>query len=85
MTANSQLSVLRHPLPLPEERMRKLGGGYGFTKINLADAYNKVRFCPEPQAFGSQYAQTCIVTKCSSIWNFISFRLLPEDRGRPQF
>ena len=27
--------------------MRKLGGGYGFTKIDLADAYNQVRLGPE--------------------------------------
>ena len=27
--------------------VRKLGGGYGFTKIDLADAYNQVRLCPE--------------------------------------
>ena len=43
MTVNPQLAVHRHPLPLPEELIRKLGGGYGFTKIDLADAYNQVR------------------------------------------
>ena len=37
----------RSPLPLPEELMRKLGGGFGFTKIDLADAYNQVRLGPE--------------------------------------
>ena len=47
MTVNPQLAVHRHPLPLPEELMRKLGGGYGFTKIDLADAYNQVRLGPE--------------------------------------
>ena len=47
MTVNPQLTVHRHPLPLPEELMRKLGGGYGFTKIDLADAYNQVRLGPE--------------------------------------
>ena len=47
MTVNPQLAVHRHPLPLPEELMRKLGGGYGFTKIGLADAYNQVRLGPE--------------------------------------
>ena len=46
-TVNPQLAVHRHPLPLPEELMRKLGGGYGFTKIDLADAYNQVRLSPE--------------------------------------
>jgi len=27
--------------------MRRLGGGYGFTKIDLADAYNQVRLVPK--------------------------------------
>jgi len=27
--------------------MRRLGGGYGFTKIDLADAYNQVRLGPK--------------------------------------
>ena len=47
VTVNPQLAVHRYPLPLPEELMRKLGGGYGFTKIDLADAYNHVRLVPE--------------------------------------
>ena len=47
VTVNPQLAVHRHPLPLPEELMRKLGGGYGFTKIDLADAYHQVRLGPE--------------------------------------
>ena len=29
--------------------MRKLGGGYCFTKIDLADAYNQVKLAPESQ------------------------------------
>ena len=29
--------------------MRKLGGGYGFTKIDLADAYNQIKLAPESQ------------------------------------
>ena len=35
VTVNSQLETHRQPLPLPEELMHKLGGGYGFTKIDL--------------------------------------------------
>ena len=46
-TVNSQLEVHRHPLPLPEDLMRKLGAGYGFTKIDLADAYNQIKLAPE--------------------------------------
>ena len=37
VTVNPQLAVHPHPLPLPEELMRKLGG-YQFTKIDLAEA-----------------------------------------------
>ena len=47
VVANPQLAVHRQPLPLPEELFRKLGGGYSFTKIDLADAYNQVRLGPE--------------------------------------
>ena len=28
-----------HPIPLPEDLMQKVGGGYGFTMIDLANAY----------------------------------------------
>jgi len=34
-------------LPLSEELMRRLGGGYGFAKIDLADAYKPVRLGPK--------------------------------------
>jgi len=47
VTVNLQLETHRHPLPLPEELMRRSGGGYGFTKIDLADAYNQVRLGPK--------------------------------------
>jgi transposase InsO family protein len=49
VTVNPQLETHRHPMPLPEDLMRKLGGGYGFTKIDLADAYNQVQLSPESQ------------------------------------
>ena len=49
VTVNPQLMDHRHPLPLPEDLMRRLGGGYGFTKIDLADAYNQVKLGPESQ------------------------------------
>ena len=42
VTVNPQLEVHRHPLPSPEELKRCLGGGAGFTKIYLADAYNQI-------------------------------------------
>jgi len=29
--------------------MQKLGGGYGYTKIDLADAYNQIKLAPGSQ------------------------------------
>ena len=49
VTVNQQLEPHRHPMPLPEDLMRKLGGGHGFTKIDLADAYNQIMLAPESQ------------------------------------
>nr|CAB3249686.1 uncharacterized protein K02A2.6-like [Phallusia mammillata] len=46
-TVNPQLALHRHPLPLPDILMQKLRGGFGFTKIDLADAYNQIRLGPE--------------------------------------
>ena len=46
---NDQLEDHRHPMPLPEELMQKLGGGFGYTKIDLADAYNQIKLAPESQ------------------------------------
>ena len=46
---NDQLEDHRHPIPLPEELMQKLGGGFGYTKIDLADAYNQIKLAPESQ------------------------------------
>ena len=41
VAVNPQLEVYRHPLPLAED-LNKLDGGYGFTNIDLADAYNQI-------------------------------------------
>eukprot|EP00731_Ephydatia_muelleri_P034369 Em0057g1a len=49
VTVSHQLEPHRHPMPLPEDLMRKLGGGYGFTKIDLADAYNQIMLAPDSQ------------------------------------
>ena len=49
VTVNQQLEPRPHPMPLPEDLMRKLGGGHGFTKIDLADAYNQIMLAPESQ------------------------------------
>ena len=37
VTVNSQLEDHRQPIPLPEDLMRKLGRGYCFSKIDLAN------------------------------------------------
>ena len=49
VTVNPQLDDHRQPVPLPEDLMRKLGGGYGFTKVDLADAYNQIMLSPDSQ------------------------------------
>ena len=49
VTVNPQLETHRQPLPLPEEVMHKLGEGYGFTKIDLADAYNQIPLSKESE------------------------------------
>ena len=43
------VTVNPHPIPRPEDLMQKLGGGYGFTKIDLSDAYNQIMLTPESQ------------------------------------
>ena len=40
---NNQLADHQYPMPLPEELMQKLGGGFGYTKIKLPDVYNQLR------------------------------------------
>ena len=49
MTENPQLETHRQPLPLPEDLLRKLGDGYYFSKLDLADAYDQIQLGPESQ------------------------------------
>ena len=49
VTVNSQLEDHRQPIPPPEDLMRRLGGGYYFSKIDLASAYNQISLSPESQ------------------------------------
>ncbi|XP_012943035.1 uncharacterized protein K02A2.6-like [Aplysia californica] len=49
VTVNQQLETHRHPMPQPEDLMRRLGRGHCFTKIDLADAYNQICLGPESQ------------------------------------
>ena len=39
VTVNQQQELHHHPMPRPEDLMRKLGAGHGFMKIDLAYAY----------------------------------------------
>ena len=48
-TVNTQLETHRQPIPLPKNLFRKLAGGHGYTKIDLADAYNQIPLGPESQ------------------------------------
>ncbi|KAK3756424.1 hypothetical protein RRG08_029095 [Elysia crispata] len=49
VTVNPQLETHRHPIPKPEDLMRRLGGGHYFSKIDLADAYNQIQLSPASQ------------------------------------
>ena len=49
VTVNPQLEPHHYPMPRPEDLMQRLGGGHGFTKIDLADAYNQIQLAPESQ------------------------------------
>ena len=48
-TVNQQLETHRQLIPLPENLIQRLGGGYGYTKIDLADAYNQIALGPVSQ------------------------------------
>jgi hypothetical protein len=49
VTVNEQLETHHYPMPTPEELIQKLAGGYGYTKIDLADAFNQIALGPESQ------------------------------------
>lgn len=49
VTVNAQLETHRYPIPRPEDLMHKLSGGYYFSKIDLADAYNQIKLGSESQ------------------------------------
>eukprot|EP00731_Ephydatia_muelleri_P001282 Em0001g1282a len=51
VTVNPQLEPHRYPMPLPDDLIRKLSGGYGISKIeiDLADAFNQIMLGPESQ------------------------------------
>ncbi|XP_045117643.1 uncharacterized protein K02A2.6-like [Portunus trituberculatus] len=49
VTGYQHLQTHRHPIPLPEDLMHKLGRDYYFTKIDLADAYSQIKLRPKSQ------------------------------------
>ena len=49
VSVNPQLAEQRHPIPLPEELLRKFGGGHLYSKIDLSDAYNQIQLSPASQ------------------------------------
>ena len=64
MAVNAQLEDYRQPVPLPEDFMRKLGGGYGFTKIDLADAYNQIQLALESQKKLALSTRIGVIRQC---------------------
>jgi len=60
VTAYPQLEVHQHPLAFLEESMRRLGGGCGFTKTDVADAYNRVRPEKTPKAPAKDSSQVLL-------------------------
>ena len=72
MAINAQLEAHRYPIPLPEDLMRKLYGGYGFSKIYLADAYNQVLLGPESQ---KRLALSTLVGFCSNFDSHLALAL----------
>ena len=49
VTVNNQLETQRHPMPMPDDLLRKFSGSKFFTKIDLAEAYNQIILAPESQ------------------------------------
>ena len=49
VSINTQLEPHRYPMPLLKDLLRKLRGSYGYTKIDLADAYNQICLGPISQ------------------------------------
>ena len=43
VTVTSQLETHHQPIPLPDNLMKNLRGGYCLTKVDLADAYNQIK------------------------------------------
>ena len=65
VAVNAQLETHRYLIPTPEKLMQQLSGGYGFTKIDLADAYNQIALEPESQKkLALSTHQSVLLQKC---------------------
>ena len=57
--------------------MQKLAGGYGFTKIDLADAYNQIALGPESQKrLARRFAPNTF-----TFWYYICPEIFPGNYG----
>ena len=78
VTVNSQLETHRHPIPLPTDLMRNLRGGYCFTKVDLADAHNKIKLASESQKrLVQQYSQRSTAADAITFWDQVGTWILP--------
>ena len=75
MTVNSQLETHHQPIPLPEDQMRNLRGGYCFTMVDLADAYNQIKLALESQK------RLAHMTDAIVIWDQVGTCILPGYYG----
>ena len=71
-TVNPQLEDHRQPVPLLEDLMRKLGGGYSFMKLDLADAYNQTRPCSHQKVKRNWHLVHTVVYSYNVIYRLVS-------------
>ena len=82
VTVNPQLEMHRHPMPQPEDLMRRLGRGHSFTKIGLADAYNQICLGPESQKkLALSTHMGVLLQKETAFWNNLCPWLVPRNCG----
>ena len=71
-----------HPIPSPDDLMQRLSGGYYFTKIDLADAYNQVKLSPESQRWLTLSThQGMLLQTRLPVWHIICSRIFPRNHG----
>ena len=80
MTVNSQLEKSnRYPMPLPDDLVRKLSGGYGFSKVDLADAYNQCKLGPEVR---NDLLLACVAAMSTFLWHQFCSRAFSGNYGK---